>query len=271
MTVISTVFSRSCVVHASDSFITERRQDGTFHVSEPARSKIVKVRQWRGAMTYWGLATFGSWSTWDWLNERARLANRFASAEEFAVDTAEQLERQLRGMHFTRPTDAGIGIHFSAYERQRDYRIPELFLISNWSDVSYSALRPNGVGMSRETYHTMTSEPPSDAHGALELRLKVHEFLLQGNLLIYNNGDPVLFNPAANGMAAMFIELARRGPSRTQQDTSKILAMARRPVEIVANAQRDFCDPGKRLVGGKAHDLAITPDGGYLSTTGDAD
>jgi hypothetical protein len=117
----------------------------------------------------------------------------------------------------------------------------------------------------------MTSEPPSDAHGALELRLKVHEFLLQGNLLIYNNGDPVLFNPAANGMAAMFIELARRGPSRTQQDTSKILAMARRPVELVANAQRDFCDPGKRLVGGKAHDLAITPDGGYLSTTGDAD
>jgi hypothetical protein len=270
MTVISTVFSRSCVAHASDSFITERKEDGELQVSESKRSKIVKVRQWRGAMAYWGLAKLGSWSTWDWLNERARLANSFASAEEFAVDTAEQLEAKLRGMRFARPTDRGIGIHFSAYERRSDYWIPELFLISNWSDVSYSALRSNGVGVSRETYHSMTNEPPGEAHGALELRLRVHEFLQRGNLLIYNNGDPVLFNAAANGMATMFIELARRGLSRTQHDTSKFLAMARRPVEIVTAGQRDFCQPGKRLVGGKAHDLAITPDGGYSSTTGDA-
>jgi len=265
------VFCGLCVAHASDSFITERQASGTFHILESTKTKIVNVRQWRGAMAYWGLATHGGWSTWDWLNERARVANGYASAGEFAVDTAGQLEKRLRGMRFARPTDAGLGIHFSAYERKNDYWIPELFLISNWSDPSYSALRPNGVSVSRETYGTIANEPPSDAHGELEFRLKVHEFLQQGKLLIYNNGDPALFNPAANGMATMFIELARRGLSSQQQDIRKFLAMARRPVEIVANAQQDFCDPGKRIVGGKPHDLAITPDGLYLSTTGDTD
>ncbi len=271
MTVISTVISRFCIVHASDSFITERQQNGAYLTTESERSKIVVVRQWRGAMAYWGLATFGSWSTFDWLRDRATRTSNFSSAEQFAGAIAVQLEIELSKMHFARPIDAGVGIHFTAYEYVNGYWVPELFLISNWADPSYTALRPNGVGASRETYHTITAQLPRDEHRGPDFRLQVHAFLQEGRILIYNNGDPTLFNAAANGLATMFGELARRSRINAPQDIGTHLAIARRPVEIVANAQRDFCVPDMRIVGGRLHDLSTTPGGVYSSSTGDAD
>lgn len=271
MTVISTVISRSCIVHASDSLITERQPNGTYSITESERTKIIVVREWRGAMAYWGLATFGSWSTFDWLRDRATHTSNFLSAEQFAGATAAQLEKELSKMHFARPTDAGVGIHFTAYEYINDYWVPELFLISNWADPSYTTLRSNGVGASRETYHTITAQPPRDEHRETDCRLQVHAFLQEGKFLIYNNGDPTLFNTAANGLATMFGELARRGRINAPHDIRTHLAIARRPIEIVANAQRDFCGSDMRIVGGRLHDLATTPGGVYSSSTGDAD
>ena len=271
MTVISTVISRFCVVHASDSLITLRQPNGACCPTESERSKIVAVRQWRGAMAYWGLATRGNWSTFDWLRDRAAHTRNFSSAEEFAGAIALQLQEELSRIHFDRPIDAGVGIHFTAYEFMNDYWIPELFLISNWADPSYTTLRPNGVGASRETYHTITDQPPRIEHRESDSRLRVHAFLQEGRILIYNNGDPTLFNAAANGLGAMFRELARRGRINAPQEIGTYLAVARRPIEIVANAQRDFCSPETRIVGGRLHDLAVTPGGVYSSSTGDAD
>lgn len=271
MTVISTVISQSCIAHASDSLITERQPDGTYKTTESEQSKIIVVRQWRGAMAYWGLATFRGWSTFDSLREFAAHAGDFSSAEQFATALAERLEKELSRMRFSGLADAGVGIHFTAYEYINDYWIPELFLISNWADTSYASLRRTGVGASRETYHSIAGEPPRGEDREVDRRLQVNAFLQQGNILIYNNGDPMLFNPAANGVAAMFGELARRGRINVSESAKTFTAIARRPIEIVANAQRDFCSSNMRMVGGKLHDLTTTPGGVYISTTGDAE
>lgn len=268
MTVISTLVSRVCTAHASDSFITQLQADGSYRVVESQGSKIVGVRHWRGAMSYWGLATSGSWSTFEWLRQRASHASSFRSAENFARDLAAQLQEALP--RFATPTDAGIGIQFSAYEYVNNSWIPELFLISNWADPSYSSLRPEGIGVSRETYHAISGEPPREEHQQPGYRLRVNAFLQEGGLLMFNNGDPALFNAAANGLGAMFHELTRRGRIRAPNEITTYLAMARRPVEIVANSQRDFCETGVRLVGGRPHDLAVTPNAEYHSSTGDA-
>ena len=91
-----------------------------------------------------------------------------------------------------------------------------------------------------------------------------------GEMLIYNNGDPVLFNNAANAVLGMFRELAARGSLAQPGNVMTYLAMARRPIEVVSEAQHDFCRERARVVGDKPHDLAITPKGEYISTTGDA-
>lgn len=45
--------------------------------------------------------------------------------------------------------------------------------------------------------------------------------------------------------------------------------LVRRPVEVVSRTQTEFCPKGSRLVGGKPHDLAVTPGGIYSSDSGD--
>jgi hypothetical protein len=47
------------------------------------------------------------------------------------------------------------------------------------------------------------------------------------------------------------------------------MAIARRPIEIIAKAQHDFCPEDKIIVGGKPHDYAIQPNGECKSSTGD--
>lgn len=174
-------------------------------------------------------------------------------------------------MTFAKPVQAGIGIHFTAYEYIDGYWIPELFLVSNWADPSYQSLRPGGVGVSRETYHTIADVAPKQEHRQVQFRLQVHRHLHQrSGMLIYNNGDPVMFNSAANAVPGMFKALARRGKLIEPGKIETYLAMARRPIEVVAKAQLNFCREGARVVGGRPHDLAITPNGEYLSTTGDA-
>lgn len=273
MTVISTVITQYCTVHASDSLITELQKDGSHKPTEWERSKIVAVPKWRGAMGYWGLAKYDAykWSTFDWLQERANGAGQYSSAEEFAQRLKEQLSEEIAKMRFVKPSDAGIGIHFTAYEYLDNYWIPELFLISSFADTTYSFLHPDGVRLSRETYHhTVRDVGPSPDHREARYRLQVHQYLHElGHMLMYNNGDPIMFNTAAPAILGMFRELGRRGILDRSERVKTYLAIARRPIEVVSEAQHDFCKKGTRLIGGKPHDLAITPGGEYTSTTGD--
>lgn len=270
MTVISALITRYCTVHASDSLIT-RRTNGTYEIVEAQQPKIVPVYRWRGAMSYWGLAECAEyeWSTFDWLQEQVKKDDQ-SSAEDFAYQLAENLNKALSRMRFSEPVHYGIGVHFTTYEYIDNYWIPELFLISNWASTSYCSLRRGGVGVTRETFHTAAQTENQPEHRDAQYRLKVHEYLLQpGAMLMYNNGDPRLFNSAANAMFGMFRELGRRGKLANPNRIETYCAIARRPIEVVSSAQQDFCSEGSRIAGGKPHDLAITPNGDYASTTGD--
>ncbi len=272
MTVVSTIMTKDYTVHASDSLITGPGPGGSRVSKEAQKSKIVRVPQWHGAMSYWGLALYGdyNWSTLAWLQQQAQYDPICSSSEKFARELSTKLQNELNNMKFTNATAAGIGIHLTAYENVDTYWIPELFLISNWADTSYRSLRPDGIGLTRETYHTLACVPPDPEHREPRFRLAVHRGLHEHNIMLrYNNGDPVLFNLAANAIHGMSDELRKRGILREPESTRTHLRIARLPVETVSNAQRDLCEKDAKVVGGKIHDLAISPRGEYQSSSGD--
>jgi hypothetical protein len=161
MTVVSAAITQHCTAHASDSFLTSLEPNGSRKTVEPEKPKLVSVKHFRGILAFWGLARCGRWSTLDWLRRQAECARHFSSAEKFADSTASGLNQELTKLPITSYAGKGIGIHFTAYERFNDYWIPELFLISNWAGIPYTNLRPTGIGVTRETYHTIKNVPPS--------------------------------------------------------------------------------------------------------------
>ena len=271
MTVITALITRHCTVHATDSLIVEVEPDGSRRPVETQRTKIVPVRVFRGAMSYWGLAEYapGRWSTPEWLNARAQEARAHESPQAFAEHVKERLDTDLACVRFRRSADSGIGIHFTAYERIGDYWIPELFQITNWANTEYSNVFADGVRLKRETYGTLTRQPSSTEDGRTDRRLEVHQALHEGRQLIYNNGDPVMFNAVAPVVFRVFGLLARRGGLSDPASVDTHLGFARRTVEFISGLQSEFCVEDARNVGGKPHDLAITPSGLYRSTTGD--
>jgi len=268
MTVVSAVITRHCTAHATDSLLTELMANGKRKIREDRKPKLVSVRRWRGAMTFWGLAQYGKWSTLDWLRKQAAAADEHNSAEEFATRVATHLNEGLVKLHFPNPVDGGIGIHFTTYERINDYWIPELFLISNWKGIPYTDIRPEGVGISRETFHTLKDVPSVPEHRNSEYRLEVHRWLHEkSGMFRYNNGDPELFNPVANAILDTFFTIMKRGSLKSS--TSKTHCdIARRPIEVISRVLGDFSRKGTRLIGGKLHDLSVSPHGTYWSSTG---
>ena len=257
--------------HATDSFITLRAADGTYEPLESQETKIVPVPHWRGAICYWGLATQEpDWSTLQWLRGRATNAKEHASPETFARALAADLTVHLRRRQFRSSLDRGIGMHFSAYEPVDGYWVPELFQIRNWDDESYSTVR-DVVVVTRETFGTTKGvrervEQDKDS----VRRLEVHKALQEGAMLIFNNGDPMLFNPIAASVLSAMSELRRRGSLRDPTDVKTHLSLVRRPVEIASRLLSDLAPSNRRCVGGKTHDLAVAPTGEMKSTTGDA-
>ena len=201
MTVISTFIVKSCTIHASDSLLTVYKGNGKFEPEEHKRSKIIPVRRFRGAMSYWGLAKYQhyNWSTYDWLLQKAGEANNYSTPEDFATFIAQQLNQSIAGMHFPKPKYSSIGIHFTAYEYIDGYQVPELFLISNWANTTYDSIRPNGCGTSRETYGTVEGIIDRlPEHREPKYRHAVYSYLQSGGVLMYNNGDPAMFNTVLN-------------------------------------------------------------------------
>ncbi|MCC6653066.1 MAG: hypothetical protein IT348_18070, partial [Candidatus Eisenbacteria bacterium] len=146
--------------------------------------------------------------------------------------------------------------------------IPELFFIRNFADPTYGSLLPEGVRATRETWATIHGVPSDLAHGDAPRRLQVHEFLQREGWLRFNNGDPVLFNTLANSLQDSVAVLRQRGQLR-QLGVSEYAAIAHRSVELVAEIQREIGRPEARRVGGRVHNLAVTPSGTYSSTSGD--
>jgi hypothetical protein len=272
MTVISTIITRHFSAHASDSFITVLRPTGEREVVEDQAPKLVRVPAWRGIIGYWGLGTHGDdWNTLDWLRREAARAHEHASAAVFSQAVAAGLNPALGARQFLDQRDRGLGIHFTAYEWVDGRWVPELFLISNWTDPSCTSVRPTGFRVTRETYATLKAIPDrADDHGAPACRLAVHQALHDFPLMFrFNNGDPELFNGLADAILDSFLVISSRGSPRDPTSAPTHLSIVRRPVEVVSRLTADFLEPGGRLVGGKPHDLAVTPGGIYESSTGD--
>ncbi|MFA5877649.1 MAG: hypothetical protein WC880_04825 [Candidatus Paceibacterota bacterium] len=266
MTVISLVISGICTAHASDSFIVVD-SNNALRVRETRRTKIVPVTHFRGAMAYWGLAEIGTWNTFQWLSREANHAHRtFASAEEFAHHIADGLQRKISSTRFHDPLNTRIGVHFTAYEQIRGFWIPELFYISN-CDPPYELVHSE-VKASRRSFFTISGENDLGRHGEVEYRLAVRTFL-QDRMLIFNNGDPLMFNQIGNAIRNSIAIIQQRHEEIRPDQINHYLELARLPVQVVSSIQRSFMRRDARRVGGKPHDLAIQPNGLYSSTTGD--
>lgn len=206
---------------------------------------------------YWGLAeSTNGWTTHAWLESKAREAPKFDTLDAFAIALHAELDKIMLAVP---QADRGIGIHLMGYEQVGAYWVPELFLVSNYADTTYSKLCC--LHKTRETYHIAFNEQPNERHGEPECRYKVHGFLAEGGMLVFNNGDPFMFNAVARPLFQILKEARERGVLRDADSTDTYRALARIPIETVSKAQRDFFRKDKIRVGGKPHDLVITPDG----------
>jgi len=166
------------------------------------------------------------------------MAGEFPNPEEFANALAVDLNSELARLSVSKPSDKGIGIHFTAYERPDDRWIPELFLISNREGIPYTKVRSAGVGALRETCHTLKDIPSSPEHSKLEFRVAVHEALQAGTLFYYNNGDPQLFNPIAKAMFDSMNAFSQRGVLVDFCDRENPLQPCLAAIEVVRDVLR---------------------------------
>lgn len=266
MTVIATVITRHCTAHASDSFLT--REDG--EVVESEASKLVRVEPLRGAFAFWGLGNYGAWNTLEWLKRRAESCRSSDSPAEFAEALAKDLTQELASRAMQN-RHRGLGIHFTAYEYVDNQWVPELFLISNYEDETYSAVRSDGFRVTRETFGTITnSSERSKLDGDKERRLQVQSALMNSPLMLrYCNGDPTIYMPLAHAVLEAFIGLSCRSELKDRESSRVHRSIVSRPVELVSRLVSDFVVEHKRKIGGKTHNLSILPTGIFESSSGD--
>jgi hypothetical protein len=271
MTVIATVITSQFTAHASDSFITERLGGGRYkrQNDKDQTTKIVRAEAFKGAIVYWGLANHGDWNTLKWLQNLVK-NNRLKSAQDFAAVIAGNLTMELRRLRFRRRLDSGIGMHFTAYENVEGYKIPELFVITNFEDTRYAAVIPE-FRITRETHAWLIRKAgggPLVEDGEPNRRLAVRD-ALQREACVFNNGNPGYFNIVQESVSKMLLALRTTGQLRDVNDWRVHAAFARLPVKIVSDLVQGFAHNEKRIIGGRPHDLVITPDGHMESTTGD--
>ncbi|MGD9994851.1 MAG: hypothetical protein AB7S69_16245 [Salinivirgaceae bacterium] len=266
MTAISALISKDWIAAASDSLLTEfdPNSNQIKHI-EFKKSKIVPIRKFKAAAAYWGLAKVGQWRTYDFLKAIAADADKYNSFEDFAVNMRNKLRAKIDGIKFNNPIHRGIGIHLIGYENINNKQIPELFLICNYTDPTYTKV--GDLSISRNLYKTLPDEFKKNGISLDEQRNQIVEFLDSGRLFIFNNGDPALFNPSANTIHAMFKTALDR--KVMNKDYNNYMRLASRPIEMIKKVQNDFFEKDYVRVGGQIHHLLITERGDFLSDTGD--
>jgi len=275
MTLISALISKKGVAVATDSMLTAVNKDGSHYYLELQKSKIVPIPKLKACISYWGFAgTLKEipkdannpqwlWQTHSWLNDQS-VNPKFSSLDDFTKDLRERLDTEMNKLGIAKQ---GIGLHITGIEEVNGYRIPELFLISNFKDPTYREI--GNLEYSRHTYHTIAGVDPAHEHGKIEYRREVNKFLNETGFIIYNNGDPIMFNPFANSFFNSFNEAQRRGVAKNIDSVDDTIPIVRLPIEVVSSIQRNFYKSEKKLVGGRVHDLSIAYDGTMKSTSGD--
>ncbi len=268
MTAISNVFSKEFIACASDSFLTRRAGDCVEYV-ETQRPKIFALDGLSGAISYWGFAGLDQLDTADELEGLAGRARSFPSLWEFARELKKHFDGLLTRYPSIRGRQRGLGFHIVGYEEVAGFKVPELFLVTNFTSPTYQEVA-NQLGCSRRTHADLKNEYGDDEFherdSEPERRIEVYRYLESGGVLYFNNGDPELFNIAANGVLSSMKALNDRSGLKSSADGWRDLA--KRPIEIVADLQQSFAKDANRVVGGRIHDLVIKPDGSMYSDTG---
>ena len=100
-------------------------------------------------------------------------------------------------------------------------------------------------------------------------RINLYNWLQAGNYITYNNGDPLLYNSAANAMTGMVQVLKTRNILKSVNRLDTYVKISRFPVDTVTHMQKQLCKRGTQIVGGRTRDISVNPTGTYLSTSGD--
>lgn len=271
MTVISAVISNHCIAIASDSLLTAYNSNKkTYSIIESRKQKIVRVEKFLGAFSYWGLAAkteHSKQTTYSWLTEISNKSTKFNNLEEYAFFVKNELQKEIKSYNISKKKDTGIGIHLIGYETHGDDKIPELYLISNYVDENYQKV--GDLTVSRQLFNTIPDSYKFNkiTDTKLNKQLLVKKFLAEGKIFVFNNGDPKMFTPLFESYKHMMNLSKQRNALKEITDIEIYRSIARRPIEMIIKAQKDFYKPGKSIVGGRLHDLVIEKRTGKFSST----
>lgn len=272
MTAISAIISNHCIAISSDSLLTiYNPSKRTNEIIESKKQKIVRVEKFLGAFSYWGLAANsrnGEKTMYKWLKKISNESKDFTTFEDFAYYVKDELKKEIASYGIAKK-HTGIGIHLVGYENYEGYKIPELFLISNFTDPTY--LKVGELGLSRCLFDNIPEEYKKNQSSItkIERQLLVKKFLNEGNMFVFNNGDPKMFTPLFEGYKNAMNLSKQRKALRDANNIEIYRNIARRPIEMIIKVQKDFYKEGKSIVGGRLHDLVIEKNNGnYSSTSG---
>ncbi|MDD4968864.1 MAG: hypothetical protein PHT07_05500 [Paludibacter sp.] len=266
MTAISALISKKWISVASDSLLTEIIKGDEVRHIEFRKSKIVPIKKFKASASYWGLAKIAEWRTYDFLKNMSVEAESFENFESFANHVCIELKKKLDKVRVPNAIDKGIGIHLAGFEKFEGEVLPELFLISNFTDTSYKSI--GELVVSRNLYNNLDIELKNNENSLEEQRLSVKQYLDKGGIFIFNNGDPDFFNPASIAMNEMFLEAVKRRVLK-KNDLKVYLSMASLPIEMIKRTQKDLFEKKHIRVGGQIHNLLITDKGEMISTSKD--
>jgi len=272
MTVIVSIISKTCCAHASDSFITTH--DGSIINAED--TKIFPVYRFKGVLAFWETALFNSINgkqqiySKDLIKELINSAKNFQNPRDFAFSVRDFFNKFYIDH---RITNAPLGFHFSAYEVIEGINIPELFTIRNFKGVDYHNLLPYGFEVLRNTYCILPTEYKlkgiENDNESNYCRIAVQRYLDSGKLITFNNGDPELSSIAIASLFEMSKIASSRRIIKYIDHPSTYRQMATWIVDSVSDFQKKLLKKKKQIVGGKRHNISITPNGVFDSDTGD--
>jgi len=263
MTVISAVLSKECIAISTDSLITVKEYN-TSKVIESKKSKIIPFERKRAAISYWGLTIYDKFTTYGFIQDHVNRAYDKDDLFTWSQKLGKSLQKELDALT---TGDIGIGMHITGFERIDGYWIPELILCSNYTDTTYSST--GRIKVTRRSFRHVADDREVEKHGDIAYRMQVKKFFDSGRILYFNNGDPLLFNPFADAMLKG-LEIGKRRRVLNEEDMAKmyrlLLTMC---VRNVSELQTYFFEEGKRIVGGRPHNLSISVSGIFASDTGD--
>lgn len=261
MTVISTVFSKNRIVVASDGYITS--DEG--QIISYDTTKFVKFDNINCVVSFWGLAITPGWSLKEWLERQNRYLIKHPERCHNLEDLAHYLSTELSKLRtgngvLANFRDRGIGLHVAGFEVINDgLRSPELFLVTNYSmdNDGYYFVQQDSLDCTRRTIADFVSKDLQHLT-VTEKKQHVYDTILnKGSVIIFNNGDPVMFNSFATP-----IKRARKnGKLKTFDDEDLLKKFAAWPIEKVKEFQQDFYAEGKVVVGGIITTKILTADG----------